>query len=117
MVYSILALHYLGYPLDHPAMVKGLKAIEDFCLEDEQGRRMQSCLSPIWDTALNALALLEARIAPRPSRAQAAQHRGWCSSRSLPAGTGRSRIAVLREDGPSNSSIPSIRTWMILRWS
>ncbi len=62
MIYSILALHYLGHPLHHPAIVKGLKAIEDFCLEDEQGRRMQSCLSPIWDTALTALALLDAGL-------------------------------------------------------
>jgi squalene-hopene/tetraprenyl-beta-curcumene cyclase len=59
MVYSILALHYLGYPLDHPVIHKGLQAIEDFCLKDDQGLRMQSCLSPIWDTALTALALLE----------------------------------------------------------
>jgi squalene-hopene/tetraprenyl-beta-curcumene cyclase len=64
MVYSILALHYLGYPSSHPVIVKGLKAIEDFCLEDEQGRRMQSCLSPIWDTALNALALMEGGLPP-----------------------------------------------------
>jgi squalene-hopene/tetraprenyl-beta-curcumene cyclase len=64
MVYSILALHYLGYPSSHPAIVKGLKAIEGFCLEDERGRRMQSCLSPIWDTALNVLALLEGGLPP-----------------------------------------------------
>ena len=64
MVYSILALHYLGYPLDHPAIVKGLKAIEDFCMEDALGCRMQSCISPVWDTALNALALMEAGVAP-----------------------------------------------------
>lgn len=64
MVYSILALHYLGRPLDHPAIVKGLKAIEDFCVEDEQGHRMQSCLSPVWDTALTALALLDAGLPP-----------------------------------------------------
>jgi len=64
MVYSILALHYLGYPLTHPAVIKGLKAIEDFCLEDERGRRMQSCLSPIWDTALTALALIEGGMSP-----------------------------------------------------
>ncbi len=41
MIYSILALRYLGYPLDHPVIAKGLKAIEDFCMEDEQGRRMR----------------------------------------------------------------------------
>jgi squalene-hopene/tetraprenyl-beta-curcumene cyclase len=64
MVYCILALHYLGYPPTHSAIVKGLKAVEDFCLEDEQGRRMQSCLSPVWDTALTALALLEGGLSP-----------------------------------------------------
>lgn len=64
MVYSILALHYLGYPQDHPAIVKGLKAIEDFCMNDALGYRMQSCISPVWDTALNALALMEAGVAP-----------------------------------------------------
>jgi squalene-hopene/tetraprenyl-beta-curcumene cyclase len=64
MVYCILALRYLGYPVNHSTIVKGLKAIEDFCLEDEQGRRMQSCLSPIWDTALTVLALLEGGLSP-----------------------------------------------------
>lgn len=64
MVYSILALHYLGYPLDHPVIVKGLKAMKDFCIDDELGYRMQSCVSPVWDTALNALALLEAGVSP-----------------------------------------------------
>lgn len=64
MVNSILALHYLGYPLDHPVMAKGLQAIEDFCLDDDEGFRMQSCLSPVWDTALTALAFLEAGVPP-----------------------------------------------------
>ncbi|MFP5213426.1 MAG: prenyltransferase/squalene oxidase repeat-containing protein, partial [Acidobacteriota bacterium] len=57
MVYSVLALHYLGYPLDEPVIVKGLKALRDFCIEDEGGLRMQSCISPVWDTALNCLAM------------------------------------------------------------
>ncbi len=65
MVYSLLALHYLGFPLSHEVMKKGLKAIEDFCIEDEDGLRMQSCISPVWDTALTALALLEAGVSPR----------------------------------------------------
>ncbi len=64
MVYSILALHYLGYPLDHPAMVKGMHAIKGFCLKDDQGLRMQSCISPVWDTTLTTLALIEAGISP-----------------------------------------------------
>lgn len=64
MVYSVLALHHLGYPPDHEAIVKGMKALEDFCLEDEDGMRMQSCVSPVWDTALTTLALLDAGISP-----------------------------------------------------
>jgi len=62
MVYSILALHHLGYPLDHEVIVKGLKALDDFCIHDEDGLRMQSCVSPVWDTALTALAMLEAGV-------------------------------------------------------
>ncbi len=64
MVYSLLALHYLGYPLNHEVMAKGLKALNDFCLEDECGMRMQSCISPVWDTALTGLAMLEAGVPP-----------------------------------------------------
>jgi squalene-hopene/tetraprenyl-beta-curcumene cyclase len=64
MVYSVLALHYLGFPVSHEVMRKGLKAIEDFCIEDDDGLRMQSCISPVWDTALTALALLEAGVSP-----------------------------------------------------
>jgi squalene-hopene/tetraprenyl-beta-curcumene cyclase len=62
MVYSMLALHYLGYPLDHDVMVKGQRALENFCLEDDLGMRMQSCVSPVWDTALTSLALLDGGI-------------------------------------------------------
>lgn len=62
MVYSVLALYYLGYPLDHPVVVKGLKALENFCLEDDSGLRMQSCISPVWDTALTCIALVDAGV-------------------------------------------------------
>ena len=65
MVYSVLALSYMGYPLDHPVIAKGLRALEDFCVEDDDGMRMQSCISPVWDTALTALALCEAGVPPR----------------------------------------------------
>ncbi|HBZ55285.1 MAG TPA: squalene--hopene cyclase, partial [Syntrophobacteraceae bacterium] len=62
MVNAILALHYLGYPLNHPTMVKGLEALKRFCIDDAEGLRLQACVSPVWDTALNALALLDAGL-------------------------------------------------------
>jgi squalene-hopene/tetraprenyl-beta-curcumene cyclase len=64
MVYSILALHYLGYSLEHPAVAGGLRAMAEFCIEDGEGLRMQSCISPVWDTALTALALLDSGEKP-----------------------------------------------------
>ena len=35
MLNSILALHCLGYANDHPAVIKGLEALANFCIEDE----------------------------------------------------------------------------------
>lgn len=64
MVYGLLALHQLGYGLDHPVMARGLRALERFCTEDERGLSLQACVSPVWDTSLNALALLDAGISP-----------------------------------------------------
>lgn len=62
MVNSLLALHFLGYPSDHPVMQRGLQALEFFAIEDETGIRLQSCISPVWDTALAVRALAAAGL-------------------------------------------------------
>ncbi|MBF6174761.1 squalene--hopene cyclase [Nocardia blacklockiae] len=63
-VYSLLALHLLGYPLDHPAVRAGLDGLEGFVVRehtpDGEVRRLEACQSPVWDTALAVAALLEA---------------------------------------------------------
>ncbi len=65
-VYSLLALHLMGYPLDHPAMRAGLDGLEGFVLHEDTPdgptRRLEACQSPVWDTALSAAALLEAGV-------------------------------------------------------
>jgi squalene-hopene/tetraprenyl-beta-curcumene cyclase len=74
MVYSILALHLLGYPLDHPVIVAGLRAIDGFTSYDGDLRWMEACQSPIWDTCLAVTALLDAGAKPGdPAVARAAQ--------------------------------------------
>jgi squalene-hopene/tetraprenyl-beta-curcumene cyclase len=84
MVYSMLALHYLGFSLSHEVMEKGLKAIEDFCIEDEEGLRMQSCISPVWDAGLTAMALLDAGVSPEhPALEKSAQ---WLISQQILTG-------------------------------
>lgn len=61
-VWSIVALHALGYPLDHPAIELAFAGLDSFTIEDEKGRRIEACQSPVWDTALAAIALLDAGL-------------------------------------------------------
>ena len=68
-VYSILALHTLGYPLDHPALTAALKGLDAFIIEVPDGpegpmRWLEACQSPVWDTGLALQALLEAGVEP-----------------------------------------------------
>ncbi|HEY8674442.1 MAG TPA: squalene--hopene cyclase [Candidatus Dormibacteraeota bacterium] len=56
-VYSLIALHLEGLPLDHPVMQRGLDGLRRFTLNDDGGWRLQACMSPVWDTALAVLAL------------------------------------------------------------
>jgi len=63
-VWSIVALHAFGHPLDHPVIKRALAGLDSFTIEDEQGRRLEACQSPVWDTALAVLALLDAGFDP-----------------------------------------------------
>ena len=62
-VYSLIALHLQGYPLDHPVMQAALEGLDAFTIEDEAGRRIEACQSPVWDTALAVVALGRCRRA------------------------------------------------------
>ncbi len=64
LVYSVIALHLQGYPLDHPVMAAALAGMEGFLLDDARGRRVEACQSPVWDTALSIVALVDAGVAP-----------------------------------------------------
>jgi squalene-hopene/tetraprenyl-beta-curcumene cyclase len=75
-VYSLMALHLSGYPLDHPVMKRGLEGLERFMVEDPgddrrsrppgappgESRRLEACQSPVWDTALAVVALGDADL-------------------------------------------------------
>jgi len=63
-VYSILALHLGGMALDHPVLERALRGLEGFLIEDERGRRLEACQSPVWDTALAMIALQDAGAEP-----------------------------------------------------
>ena len=63
-VYSILALHLRGYPLDHPLLAKALEGLEGFLVRDGHHRWLEACQSPVWDTALALVALGDAGADP-----------------------------------------------------
>jgi squalene-hopene/tetraprenyl-beta-curcumene cyclase len=64
-VYSLIALKLRGYPLDHPVMRKGLQGFEGaFAVEDRDTFNPQACLSPVWDTALAMIGLLDSGLPP-----------------------------------------------------
>ncbi len=76
-VYSLIALHLAGYPLEHPVIKRGLEGLERFMVEDHgedqrsrplgapagASRRLEACQSPVWDTALAMVALDDAGLA------------------------------------------------------
>ncbi len=81
MLNSVLALHCLGYANDHPAVERGLEALANFCIETEEGIVLQSCISPLWDTALALKALLDADVpANHPALINATQ---WLLDREV----------------------------------
>ncbi len=63
MVNSIMALTQLGYDRNHPVVRREIGHFEDLIIEDENGFRVQPCHSPVWDTALTAFAIGQARNA------------------------------------------------------
>src|ERR1700729_331988 len=76
-VYSLLALHLLGYELDHPVIERGLAGLERFTVREDGPdgpvRRLEACQSPVWDTALALVALGDAGL---PGSHQALQDAG-----------------------------------------
>jgi squalene-hopene/tetraprenyl-beta-curcumene cyclase len=60
-VYSLIALHLRGYPLEHPVMRAGLAGLDGFTIDDGT-RRLEACQSPVWDTALAVVALADAGV-------------------------------------------------------
>ena len=87
-VYSLIALRLCGYPLDHPVLERGIEGLERFMVEDRgedrrsrppgapegDSRRLEACQSPVWDTALAALALSDAGLpSEHPALVRAAE--------------------------------------------
>jgi squalene-hopene/tetraprenyl-beta-curcumene cyclase len=81
MVNSYQALLLLGMPKNHPLLMTARKAIDKLLVIKDHEAYCQPCLSPVWDTALTALALQEAdKIHNRPALTQAYN---WLKTKQL----------------------------------
>ena len=83
MMYTIMVLKTLGYGDDNPIVRKAAKDFMDLEVheEDRDQFRMQPCLSPIWDSAITAFALVESGIPADDPRLQNAGE--WIISKEV----------------------------------
>ena len=97
-VYSLIALHLRGYPIDHPVIRAGLDGLERFTIHETRQPRLEACQSPVWDTALAVVALADAGVAPdHPAMLRAAD---WLLDEQVPlVGDWAVRRPALRPGG------------------
>jgi squalene-hopene/tetraprenyl-beta-curcumene cyclase len=60
MANSVMMFDLLGYAEDHPARAIARQSVENLLVVKEDEAYCQPCVSPVWDTALAAHAMLEA---------------------------------------------------------
>lgn len=81
MLNGVLALTLQGFGLDSEPVRKGLAALEAFSWEDPEGYRIQACVSPVWDTVLSVIALIDCGVPREDSRLKAAMK--WVVDRQV----------------------------------
>jgi squalene-hopene/tetraprenyl-beta-curcumene cyclase len=62
MLNSLIALKALGYPDDHPQVLRAEREMKKLEHETEQSVRIEPCLSPVWDTAIVNVCLAESGL-------------------------------------------------------
>jgi squalene-hopene/tetraprenyl-beta-curcumene cyclase len=77
---SVNAFVLEGFKLEDDRVRLGIQAIENFAWEDERGKRIQACISPVWDTALMSIGLCDAMT---PDRHVVDKAMTWIRERQL----------------------------------
>src|SRR3954470_18250341 len=99
MLNAMIALRSLGYPADHPAYKKAEADFRGLFVDDPEDIRIQPCLSPVWDTAINIIALAESGVAAdEPALQKAAE---WLVNKEV----------RMRGDWAMNNSHPEASGW------
>ena len=98
MLNCLIALRALGYSKGNPVYAKAEKDFTGLFVDDSEDFRIQPCLSPVWDTAINIVSLAESGVSPEHPLLQKASEwliskevriRGdWAVNNSHPEGSG-----------------------------
>ena len=99
MLNSMIALRALGYSKNHPLFVKARKDFAGLFVDDPEDFRIQPCLSPIWDTAINIIALAESGLPTDDPRLRKAAD--WLFDKEV----------RIRGDWAKNNSHPEASGW------
>ncbi len=62
MLNSLIALKALGYPDDHPEVLRAARELKKLEHETADSVRIEPCFSPVWDTAIVAICLRESGV-------------------------------------------------------
>ncbi|HUS34016.1 MAG TPA: prenyltransferase/squalene oxidase repeat-containing protein, partial [Verrucomicrobiae bacterium] len=64
MLNALIALKALGYPDDHPQVIRAERELKKLEHETADSVRIEPCFSPVWDTAIVAICLVESGVPP-----------------------------------------------------
>jgi squalene-hopene/tetraprenyl-beta-curcumene cyclase len=81
MANSVMMYDLLGYAPDHPARAIARQSVENLLVVKDDEVYCQPCVSPVWDTALAAHAMLE--VGSDEAVARAEQALDWLSPRQV----------------------------------
>jgi squalene-hopene/tetraprenyl-beta-curcumene cyclase len=81
MIYTVVCLRCLGYADDSPEMRWAMQKLDDLMIEEDGRLRLQPCFSPVWDTALTTIALVDAGMTRRQPALAAADQ--WLLDREV----------------------------------
>ncbi|MBU3079448.1 squalene--hopene cyclase [Sphingomonas sp. XMGL2] len=81
MANSVMMFDALGYPAVHPARAVARLSVEKLLVIKEDEAYCQPCVSPVWDTALAAHAMME--VGDPPAEDRAARALQWLGPRQV----------------------------------
>jgi len=99
MLNCMIALRSLGYSKQDPVYAKAEQDFAGLFIDDPKDFRIQPCLSPVWDTAINMIALAESGVAPEHPALQRAAD--WLISKEV----------KIRGDWAVNNPYPEASGW------